>query len=113
MAFTTVTVTGHFESAGGAAATGTVEFVLSCPIGNAGIILEPVTITAALDATGKISVELQANDDTATSPAGSTYTVTERITTAPVREYSIVVPHTAPTGTVDLSTLMPGQPGFG
>lgn len=113
MSFTSITVTAHFENEDGTAAAGTVQFQLSSVIANADVVIEPVPLTVTLNATGKLSVPLKANDDAGTIPEGSTYTVVERVTSTSNREYSIVVPHTAPTSTVDLSTLMPGQPGFG
>lgn len=106
MAFSTVTVSHSF----GASATGTLTFRLSEPITNGTETQVPEEIVAALDA-GNLSVTLVANDDLATTPAGTNYTVTQNITGAPIMDYAISVPSANPT--VDLGTLMPSTPGIG
>ncbi len=113
MAATSVTVTGTFQNEDGTAAAGTLQFQLSAPIANSGIVTEPVPLTVTLNSSGSFSVPLKANNDPATVPEGTSYTVLERVTSTSNREYSVVVPYNAPGGTVDLSTLMPQQPGFG
>jgi hypothetical protein len=113
MAATEVTVTGTFRNEDGTAASGTLQFQLSSAIANSDVVVSPVPVTVTLNALGSFSLPLAANDDAATTPAGTSYTVLERITSSSNREYSIVVPSAAPGGTVDLSTLMPGSPGFG
>lgn len=113
MAATEITVTGTFHNEDGTPASGTLQFQLSAAIANSDVVVSPVPLTVTLNSAGSFSVPLAANDDTATTPAGTSYTVIERITSTSNREYSIVVPSAAPGGTVDLSTLMPGTPGFG
>lgn len=113
MSFTSITVSGTFQNEDGTAAAGTLQFQLSAPMVNADLVIEPVPVTVTLNSQGKFSLPLKANDDPTTTPQGTTYTVIERITSSSNREYSIVVPHTAPGAAVDLSTLMPVQPGFG
>lgn len=113
MTATVITVTGQFQNQDGTAAAGTLQFQLTAPISNGGVTVYPVPISVTLNGSGTFSVPLPANDDTATTPAGSMYTVIERITSTSNREYTIVVPHAASGGTVTLASLMPGQPGFG
>lgn len=113
MGATVVTVTGQFQNEDGTAASGTVQFQLTGPISNSGITTWPVPLTVTLNGSGAFSVPLVANDDTATSPQGSGYTVIERVTSTSNREYNITVPSSAPGGTCTLASLMPGQPGWG
>jgi hypothetical protein len=110
MAFTPVTVTGSYESESGATAAGTVTFTLTQAMQNADQIVTPTPITVTLDGTGHFSTVLLANDDTGTTPPGVCYGVTEQITGGQQRDYFIVVSHA--TSPVDLSTLMPQQPGW-
>lgn len=113
MAATVVTVTGQFDNEDGTAAAGTIQFQLSAPITNGGVTTYPVPVTVTLNASGAFSVPLPANDDAGTLPAGTTYTVIERITSASNREYTIVVPAATPGGACTLASLTPGTPGFG
>jgi hypothetical protein len=107
MSATLIAVTGKYANADGTAAVGTVTFVLSEPIANSDVIYHQLPQTNTLSGTGAFSQTLVANDDSATSPTGSFYTVTENISDAPQRVYSIVVASASPHGTVDISTLMP------
>jgi hypothetical protein len=114
MAATTITVTGTYLNADGTACAGTVTFTLSEPITNSGVIYHQAPQVATLNGSGAISQILVANDDTGTTPTGSFYTVSEVLSGAPSREYSITAPHTAVGSTIDLSTLMPNTaPGIG
>lgn len=94
-------------------ASGTIRFQLSEPISNGPDTQQPTPVTATLDPNNAVTVALPANDDTGTTPEGSSYWVLESVTGVSQREYGIVVPHDAPGGTVTLASLMPGQPGFG
>lgn len=105
MAFTLVTVTCTYQYQDETPASGTVSFTLSVPVANSGLLLSGREQTVTLDASGKISLVLPANDDPGTIPAGSSYLVKERIAGSPVRVYSIVIPHTA--ASLDLSTVAP------
>jgi hypothetical protein len=60
----------------------------------------------------QFSVTLQANDDPGTVPQGVWWGVTETITGAQPRDYFITIPAAAPNGTIDISTLTPGQTGW-
>lgn len=114
MAFTMITVTHRFTNLDGSAASGCVIFRLSQRITNGGVSYEPqVVVHANLDATGRLSQALPANDDAGTTPVGSTYTVIPQINgnTATAEVDSITIPHTAPGGTVTLGTLLPAQLG--
>lgn len=107
MGITSITLTGTFANADTTAASGTVSLTLNEPIANSTVIYHTQPQICTLNGDGEISQVLVANDDTATTPTGSFYTVVEDIDGAPNREYTVVIPHTAPGGTVDLSTLMP------
>lgn len=101
MSFTQVTVTGTYSLPAGAL-WGSVIFEPSAAMANGGVIVAAAPVQVILDASGHFSVGLWANDDPATVPTGTNYTVTEQVGNA-VREYSVVVPHAS--GSVDISTL--------
>lgn len=114
--FTLVTVTHQFLNLDGSFASGKVVFKLSNRITNGGTsYASELPIEATLNAQGQLSVQLPANDDTATTPAGSYYLVTLMLNGAseasPAQPMMIVVPSTAVGGTVDLGTLLPAQEG--
>lgn len=118
MAFTSVTVTSGpgsppagWTQEDGTPAAGTVTFRLTAPMSNDGNTVVPVPVTVTLNASGSFSVALDANDDSGTTPEGVQYTVLEEIGGASSREYNITVP-SGLGATVELSSLMPGQPGF-
>ena len=111
MAFTAITVTGTFEAASGAAASGTLTFTLTEAMENGNVVVSPAPIVVALDSSGHFSTNLFANDDMGTVPAGVQYGVTEQIAGAEPRDYFITVP-SGLGGTVDISTLMPGDVGW-
>lgn len=114
MAFTNITVTGTWQHADGTSATGKVEFVLSRPVANSNVIISNQPIIATLNGSGSISTTLVANDDTGTFPTGTFYLVTEQLIGAAHTEYEVVIPHSAVSGTIDISTLMPNtQPATG
>lgn len=111
MSATQITVTGSFERPNDESAQGGVIATLSTAIQNGTEIVEPTPILGTLNEEGKLVSEsleafkLVANDDPATTPTGSTYLFVIELDNAPVRSFSAVVPHTAPGGTIDLSTL--------
>lgn len=107
MPFTTVTVTAQYGASEPTPESGKVTFTRSEVINDptTGLIVAPVPVVAELDATGSIAVPLLANNDPTTTPIGSTYEVLEQIDGAPERSYTIVVPYTAPGGTVSLVAL--------
>lgn len=108
MSFTTVTVTAKFSDDQGNPRTGRVTFTASGDLQDTstGEIRTPTPIPANLDATGSISVELTATDDSTTTPTDVVYTVVEEVTGVPLRTYQTALSHThAPT--VELSTLAP------
>lgn len=109
MAFTTVTVTGHFQDTEGDAASGRVTFMLTHPMrdAEANLTITPSLVTATLSASGTFSVDLFATNDDTTEPTGVAYEVTERITGAPVNKYFVSIDKDAINGTVDLADLAP------
>lgn len=102
--FTHVTVTRDYDLATGEAPTGVVYFTLSAWLENGGVTLVPAAVPAALDSLGQIAVSLAANDDAATTPVDSYYTVREAILGQAIRSYRVSVPHNVGP-TVDLATL--------
>lgn len=107
-----VTVSHTFKNPDGSAASGTVIFRLSARITNGGVTYaEQVPVHSALTATGDLSQVLAANDDTATTPKNSTYLVTFLLNGKSGDEVEITVPHAAPTGKINLGTLLPTQQG--
>lgn len=105
---TAIVVTATFKNPDGSNASGTVTFTPSTTLQDTGAVatIAQSTISAPLVA-GAISVTLAANDDPDLSPSGTTYTVVERVSGAPSRTYSVVIPSAAPSGTIDLSALAP------
>ena len=110
MAFTVVTVVGTFQSESAAAASGTLTFTLTKAMENGNVVIPPAPITVTLDGSGHFSQTLLANDDTGTVPPGVQYGVTEQIAGAQPRDYFITVAQAVTP--VDISTLMPGAPGW-
>lgn len=107
--FTQVTVTGTFARAEGPAA-GKITFTLTQAMANGDSILPPSPVTVTLDENGHFAIGLAANDDEATVPTGIRYGVTEEIEGAQPRDYFIVVSRAE--SPLDISTLMPGDPGW-
>ena len=105
MAFTSATITHKFQNADGTPGSGRVTFDLTRRMTNGGTTVLPSEVTAALDASGSISVTLVANDDTGTVPVDAKWRVTLRILGADEEEFFITVPGGG--GTVDLGTLLP------
>jgi hypothetical protein len=112
MAFTPITITGTFTKPDGSAASGTVTAILSMPLENGTAQVTPTPIVGILDASGALKDDsglapfvLEANDDTGTTPAGSTYEFLIELDSAPVRAFSAVVPHA--TSPIDITTLEP------
>lgn len=66
--------------------------------------------TRTLDGEGWCSsILIPANDDPTTVPSGSYYIITEDID-GNTRTYFVVIPHTAPGGTISLAALTPYIP---
>ena len=111
MAFTTVTITGSYETPAGQPAQGVITATLSEPIQNGTTQIDPTPIQGqivdgqVMDNSGELPFTLVANNDPATLPVGSSYQFTVELDNAPLQEFNAVVPYTAPSGTVDLSAL--------
>jgi hypothetical protein len=111
VSFTAITITGSFERPNGEPAQGSVTATLSETIQNGTETIEPNPVMGVLNQEGKLVAEsleafkLEANDDTGTTPAGSTYTFLVELDTAPIRSFTAVVPHTASEGKIDLTVL--------
>jgi hypothetical protein len=113
MAVTLVTVTHQFLNPDQTAASGMIAFRLSGQMTNGSTTYGPtVPVHAALDSDGDLSQLVPANNDPATVPQGTSYTVTLFLNGDSAVTFSdIVVPYNAPGGTVDLGTLLPSQVG--
>jgi hypothetical protein len=92
MAFTYVTITHVYETAADVPAAGFIDFTPVKPMHN-GLTVVQKTISAPLSGSGALSQLLAANTDPDTTPTGTTYEVTERITGQPKISYFIQVPH--------------------
>lgn len=107
--FTTITVSEVFEpeQPGGPSPSGQVAITLSERITDgAGNEVDPSPIFATVT-NGELSVELYANTDPTTSPAGSYYTVQFDLDEYPPQPtLRIVVPHNAATGKCTLSSIV-------
>lgn len=93
--FTHVTVTRDYDLATGAAPAGTVTFTPSAWLVNNGVTVVAAPVVATLDVDGVIAIDLVANTDPGTAPAGSHYTVREDIRGQLRRTYRVVIPHGA------------------
>lgn len=117
MSFTQITVTHTFTNLDGSPASGVVAFRLSKRITNGTqSYASEVPVHATLNGSGVLSQVLPANNDPATVPNDSTYTVTFFLNgaggaTTSGETYEITVPYNASGGTVDLGTLLPAQVG--
>lgn len=107
MAFTKRKITHLVTEPSGAAASGSIEFTLSKRITNGAETIVPGSVSAPLNSTGELSVELPSNSDAGTTPSDSQYRVDLRITGAAPETFWIVVP-TGP-GTTDLGSLLPKE----
>lgn len=105
---TTVTVTGRYIDASGAAVRGSVTFTLDTPLLNAGAstyIIE-TEYTVALDATGSFAVNLPATNDPDVTPTGWTWTLTPNFDGADPITFALPTNLTS----VDITTLSPALP---
>ncbi|MBV9919992.1 MAG: hypothetical protein JOY78_03930 [Pseudonocardia sp.] len=91
MAFTTVSVVCDYDLADGTDPTGTVSFTPSAPMIN-GITVVAAKVTERLNIDGQLRIDLAANTDPDTLPAGVTYLVEEDIGGAH-RSYRVSIPH--------------------
>ncbi len=106
---TTITVTGQYVDATGAAIRGSVTFTLdqSLLVAGASAFIAATDYTVPLDANGSFSVDLPATNDPDVAPSGFTWEVRENFDGG--RTYDISLPtNLAPA--VDLSTLAPALP---
>lgn len=105
---TTVTVTGKYIDASGAAVRGSVTFTLDTPLLDAGAstyIIE-TAYTVVLDSQGAFSVALPATNDVDVTPTGWTWTLTPNFDGADPLTFALPTNLT----TVDITTLSPALP---
>lgn len=105
MSFTPIEITGTYSNPDGSACSGFVTFILSTPIANSNVVIQPQPIICELGTGGTLATTLYANNDPGTIPNVSNYVVVEQTDGAANREYTIKVPYDAPGGTADISTL--------
>lgn len=100
-----VTVTATYVDAAGTAASGSVEFRPVRSAGNGTDLVVPLPVSATLDESGQISVDLTSSDDTGwVAPAGQVrYQVRELIDGLPERTYVADLDGTS----VDLADVQP------
>lgn len=102
-----INVTATYVDYSGNPLSGTVTFTPQIPTdAKDGVykqIIVPLAITATLDGSGHISVNLPASDDPDITPTGWTYQVVEAIGTF-LHTYSITVP-VSTVGSLDLSSI--------
>ncbi|GAA1978464.1 GDSL-type esterase/lipase family protein [Kitasatospora viridis] len=103
MGITQVTVRGTYVT-GTTPSAGTVQLQLTAPVINGGQIAEPVPVSKALDAQGKVSFTVPSPMDDGTFPVGVMYRVDEALTGQPVSTYYIKVP--ADGSVVDLQAVV-------
>lgn len=110
MSFTPVEVAGTFHTQTGQPSAGTITFTLTQAMENGNVVVPPEPVTVTLDSSGHFATSLLANDDPETVPQGVQYGVTEQITGAQPRDYFIQLSRS--TSPVDISTLVPSEPGW-
>jgi hypothetical protein len=110
---TPITVVHTFTNPDGSAGSGVIGFKLSGRMTNASVTYAPqVPVHSTLNGSGQLSQVLPANNDPATTPAGSFYLVTFYLNGMTGDEIEITVPYNAPGGVVDLGSLLPTQSGL-
>lgn len=114
--FTTITITGGpFLRPDGQPATGRFLATLSVRMTNGIEQIDPTPIYGVLNAagmlqnyTGQQPFTLEANDDPGTTPTAPTasYELVLELDNDQPEPHYVVISHTAPSATVDLSTLL-------
>lgn len=116
MTLTLITITGTLhEPSGGDPVSVKLTAMLNKAFQNGTTIVEPQPIVGVGDGTGHLVANdgespftVYANDDAASSPAGSYYDFLLEVDNAPVRQFSAVVGHA--TSPIDLTALAPIEP---
>lgn len=105
MSFTIVTLTATFDIPDSFVA-GYVDIQPTCSMWQPGGDIYPAVPQSINVPDGTMSVDLAANDDSATlsSQPKPGYIITENLGGAPY-QYKVIIPHTASGGTIDLSQL--------
>lgn len=108
MALTKVTLSGTYLDGEGNVLAGSVKFVPNASLTDVtdSRLIRPVPVVATLDGTGAFSVQLYSTDNTAITPSGWAWTVTEIITGIPNRSWSFFLPITGGS-TQNISALTP------
>jgi hypothetical protein len=111
----TITLTGSYVNADSSYASGSLDFApASFLVDAAGKqIIAPSMISVSLNNLGHFSVALPATDDPDINPTGWTYTVTERISGAPIRQFSMSLPSASAGSTLDMSAIVPAVASTG
>jgi len=101
-----VTVTARYETMNGDPAAGSITLTPSVAMSNAGETISTIPLTLTL-ASGQATFQAAAIDDPGTTPSGVVYNVTENITGASPRTYSVQFSYLVPT--VNLSDIAPAS----
>lgn len=115
MALTQITLTGTLTRPDGTPAEGTFTATLSGTMTNGTTVVEPAPLSGVLGASGPTNQAgqpflLTAIDDPGTTPTDRYYTFLLELDGVPLDPFTAAISHTAPGGTVDLSTLIPETP---
>lgn len=104
-----VVVTATYLTPEGEPCSGRVTFTLSATAVDAAgdVVFPAVSVTETLDSDGRFSTRLLATDDPTISPPGLSYRVSEVISGAPARVWSMLVPSGGPLDLADVSPVLP------
>src|SRR5687767_1661004 len=104
-----ITITGEsIRNADGSLAEGTIAFAPTADLHDAtgNIVVTRATITKTVSGGVMEDVDLYSNTDPDVLPAGTGYRVTSRLDGV-TRVWTTVIPHNAPSGTIDYADLTP------
>jgi hypothetical protein len=110
MAFTLVPLIGTFTSPGGSGpAQGTLELTLSEEMTNGGVTKDTETLEVSLNNGGVLNFEIEANDDTGTTPTGTFYIAVLRVTGADDLTFEITVSAANASAGQQISASLPSN----
>lgn len=109
-----ITVQGTYLKPSGIAETGTVTFSSRVFVRDSSSddVMAPGQISARLDPSGDVSLQVPATDASGFSPSGWTYRVVVELSGG-TTVFAAAVPAASPGGILDLSDLLPAQPTGG
>lgn len=110
MALTSIALSGKYlHPRDNTPASGKIVFQLTEAIKDSAgnVIIPRVFEEVVLDANGEFTINLVANTSPDATPQNTAYLLDEQIEDSPPRQYLIVIDHTYPGGTANLSDLAP------